>query len=79
MRYQKQWQADYGLSQTVWTQVVHTAERLLPEYVEVDGINATLLAVAVAAELVKWEWLDSETHPLWDLCADLANKYEERY
>ena len=80
MQYQKQWQADYNLSQTVWTQIVRTTKRLLPEFIDsmTDEVNATVLAEAVAAEYDEWEWLDSETHPLWDLCADLAIKYEEK-
>ncbi len=80
MQYQKQWQADYGLTQTVWSQIVRTAKRLLSEYVDDDNeINATGLAEAVANEYKEWSWLDDDTQPLWNLCADLAIKYEERH
>ncbi len=78
MKYQKQWQVDYGLSQTIWQQVVRIAKRLLIEYVDDNNeMNATGLAEAVANEYKEWSWLDDDTHPLWDLCADLAIKYKE--
>lgn len=40
------------------------------------GCNATVLAELVAEELDHDEWLDDETHPLWDVVIDVCDEYD---
>lgn len=46
-------------------------------FIEPDGIvNSTLLAEAVADDLEHPEWLDDDTHELWDIVAEVGWQYE---
>ncbi len=46
---------------------------------EEDGtVSGTGLAIAIACGLGRDEWLDLDTHPVWDVALDLANTANAR-
>jgi hypothetical protein len=76
MQYQKQYLAEYGLTREDFMRMWRAARSLVTEVVDLDTaeVSPTELAEAVAAELDKWEWLDDETHPLWELAVEVASR-----
>lgn len=77
-KYEKQMQADYGLTQEEFDAIVQTAQRVsnLAYDFQTGEYCATTLAEAIADTLSRWEWLDEPTHPIWDVAAELADAWE---
>lgn len=69
-RYTKSMKADYDLSKADYEEIVATAAEDFWTCDDGTDYNATLLAENVAHDLDHDEWLDVETHPLWDICAE---------
>jgi hypothetical protein len=46
------------------------------DYIDCGEVQCTQLAEYVAHDLNHSEWLDDETHWIWDLAVDLAARYE---
>jgi hypothetical protein len=46
----------------------------------IGQVNFTLLAETVVDEMdLPWEWLDDETHFIWDLAIEVAERWEEEH
>jgi hypothetical protein len=55
------------------------AERDLRELGENDEANATQIAENVAHEMDHDEWLDDETHWIWDVAMDAATRWNKAH
>lgn len=80
LKWSSQIERDYGLSRANFAVIVRKARELAGEHVdhETGEVNTTALAEAVAYELEFDDWLDDETHPVWDIAVDEAFEYERR-
>jgi hypothetical protein len=79
LRYTPQLFTDYGLTKGELVEIVATAEEnAYLGYDKATGeYDATKIAESVAFDLGHDEWLDVETHPLWDIAAETAMHREE--
>lgn len=77
-RYAVQLLTDYGLSREAYMEIVAAAhQNACAGYDARTGeANATVIAETVAHELGHSEWLDDETHPLWDVAAGVAMEHD---
>lgn len=73
-RYTKQLLIDYKLTEREYVEIVASAaERAWLGYDRNTGLtSATTIAETVAHDLKHDEWLDDETHPVWDIAAEVA-------
>ena len=78
VRYDWQMHQDYGLKRKEFEQIIATAKtHAWMSYDHDTGeCDATGLAENTAHALNHDEWLDEQTHPLWDIAADVAMNYE---
>lgn len=77
--YTKQLLLDYGLTEKDYIEIVATAaENAWAGYDKITGeTGPTQIAEAVAHDLGHAEWLDDETHPVWDIAAEVAEAADE--
>lgn len=78
VQYTKSMLTNYGLSKANYREIVATAhEDACMGYDSITGeYIAGIIAEAVAHDLDHDEWLDDETHPVWDIAADVAEQME---
>jgi len=71
--YSNQLMVDYGLSKDMYDKIVEYMAAHVREFVDgYDKVSATVLAEWCASKLGHDEWLDGNTHPVWDLACDFA-------
>jgi hypothetical protein len=76
--YVPQMMVDYGLSKDMYDKIVEYMAAHVREFVDGCGeVSATVLAEWCADKLGHNEWLDEETHPVWDLACDFATCLED--
>jgi len=78
--YSKQMLTDYGLTRADYSEIVATAvENCWVGYDKQTGETyATPIAESIAHDLGHDEWLDDETHPVWEIAAEVAMRAEEQ-
>lgn len=78
-RWTRQLETDYGLTKAAYAEIVATAaENAWVGYDAQTGeYDATTIAESVAQDLDHDEWLDDETHPVWEIAAETATIHEE--
>lgn len=71
--------SDYDLTQEQFNQIFACANRVAPDYIDpfTGECNATLTAEYVAYELQHLEWPYTDSHPLFDICAYVAEQNDE--
>ncbi len=47
------------------------------EHYDCDCVGTTKLAEACADEFEHWEWLDDETHWIWEVAVEVADWFED--
>jgi hypothetical protein len=76
--YVPQMMIDYGLSKDMYDKIVEFMAAHVREYLDgCNEVNTTELAEDCAYHFKHDEWLDVETHPVWDLAVDFATCLEE--
>ncbi len=73
--------SEWGLSQAKARGLRARVRQLCSEFVDryTGLVNTTELAEGVAFEFEHDEWLDDETHPLWDMVVEIAQSYERMH
>lgn len=64
LKYEDQWWRDYKIDREQWLEIEQAME---DEYNQSSSINPTVLAENTAIAVGHDEWLDDETHPIWEL------------
>lgn len=74
VRYSPTMRQDYNLREDDLRRIIADGRARRADFRdEVTGeIDATLLAEAIAHDLGGSHWLDDDTHPVWDVAAELA-------
>jgi D-alanyl-D-alanine dipeptidase len=79
IRWTRQIWDDYGLRPSDFTEIIATAAaNAWVGYDKITGeYDATKIAESVAQDLEHAEWLDDETHPVWEIALFTALIHEE--
>jgi hypothetical protein len=79
-KYHSSMQQEYGVTSQQFAAMFSSANRAAPDYVDpfTGECNATLLAEWVAYDIQQLEWLYVDSHPLFDICAYVAEQNDER-
>ncbi len=78
-QYTKSILVDYHLSPSQFEMIFNAAARCAEDFrdPQTDEINATGIAEYVAHSFGHAEWLNDETHPVWDIAAYTAEFVEQ--
>ncbi len=78
-QYQASMREDYGVTSEQFAAMFASANRAAPDWVDpfTGECNAGLLAEWVAYDIQKLEWLYVDGHPLFDICAYVAELNDE--
>jgi hypothetical protein len=80
-RWTSQMQTDWGFNRQQFDQVVRYMRQNVEDSVDnqTGEVNATSLAEDAAHGLGQSDWLDDDTHPIFDIAVDVADEYERRH